>query len=152
MTTLLFVIGITLFLLFFLLVFLRQKYSTKVDKATIRFRQIWRESALVEYSEPGLSLTFDAYWLSSSENGKNILRVEFPTELSVPESRQHKPNAIERLDIPETPGTRMSSTQQNEIKNKVSRALKDLKIVHEFLAPQRSGWTSFEDGKEIYHG
>jgi hypothetical protein len=149
----LFIVGlvITLFLLFLFLIFHQPKIVTKVDGTIIKIRRRYGNKAIVDYCEPsGIAFRFDAYWVSSSQEGENVLRVEFPTELYIPEIGERKQEAIERLDIPKTPSMQMSSTQRDEVKNKVSHALRNLKIAHEFLAPRRSGWTSFEDGKEIY--
>ncbi|HSS96163.1 MAG TPA: hypothetical protein VLK33_04005 [Terriglobales bacterium] len=110
----------------------------------------------MEYIEPsGRTLTFDAYWRSPQKDRTVVLDVAFPAELAVPENDEpRKHEAIERLGIPKTPSvqTQIPSTRRDEIKDRVSRGLKKLTIAHAFVSPQRFGWTSFEDGKEIYHG
>jgi hypothetical protein len=154
MTVLLSTAGATLILFCLLMIFLRQRTVAKIDGCTIKFRGM-REEATIYYCEPsGRTLTFDAYW-SSPKNREVVLQVEFPVVLSVPEVGQpREQESIERLEIPEIPSvrTQLSSTQRDEIKGRVSRALTKLKITHTFVAPQQFGWTSFEHGKEIYHG
>jgi hypothetical protein len=147
MTMLSVVIVITLSLLFLFLIFRQPETVTKVNGTIIGLRRRWGNKAIVEYCEPtGIALRFDPSWVSSSKkDGENVLRAEFPTELYIPEIKQRKQEAIARLHIPETPSERMSSTQREEVKDRISRALKNLKLTDEFSAPQRSGWTSFED-------
>lgn len=154
MTVLLIVIGVLLLLFCLFILFVNKRTITKIDGCSVEIRGKY-EDAVVEYKEPsGQTLIFDAYW-ARPKRGKATLEVEFPVELSVAESETTvAQEAIERLAIPEMPSVRkqIPSTQRDEIKDRVSRALKELDIPHEFIRPQRSGWTSFEDGKEIYHG
>jgi hypothetical protein len=146
------VIGSVVFLLVLSTILRRPNKVIEIDGATIQLREMWKDVAFVEYSEPlRQTLTFEAYWITKGD--ANVLRVEFPVELSFDEGRQpRKQETIEHLDIPDTPSERLLPKQRAEVKNRVSQGLTKLKIAHEFVAPQRSGWTSFEDGKEIYHG
>ena len=152
MTKLLVVIGIAVLMLALRRILRTPKEIAEIQGTTIQFRERWKDEAFVEYSEPlGQTLIFDAYW--ASKNNAKILRVEFPTELSVNDGKETPTKeAIMHLGIPDSPSVRMSSMQRDEVKDRVSRGLTKLKIAHEFVSPQRSGWTSFEDGKEIYHG
>jgi len=148
-------VGVIFILFCLFILFIRQKRVTKVDGCTIRFFGM-REEAVIEYTEPpGRTLIFDAYWQSQKKGKKVILAVEFPADLSVPKVDQlRKQEALERLDIPDTPSIQIqfSAIERDEIKRRVSWGLNQLKITHTFARPQRFGWTNFEDGKEIYHG
>ncbi len=148
------IVGVALLGFCCLILFLRRENVARVDGCTIKVRGMW-EDAFVEYSEPcGRKFTFDAYW-SRPKGGKVTLQIEFPAELSVILNETIRTQeAIERLAIPGTPGVwrQIPSTQKDEIRDRLSRAMTKLVIAHEFIRPQKFGWTSFEDGKEIYHG
>ena len=94
----------------------------------------------IEYTEPsGRRLTLDAYWQSQQKDKKVILAVEFPTDLSVPKvDQQRKQETSERLDIFDKASIQIqfSSTERDEIRDRVSRGLKQLKITHTTTRPQ----------------
>jgi hypothetical protein len=81
--------------------------------------------------------------------------VEFPDTLSFADTPSPvDPRDLTRIEIPDrhSAPAQLSPQEAERVKERLSRALAQLNIQYEFVRPQRSGWTSFEDGKEIYHG
>ena len=154
MITVLTIGGVALAVFCSLVLVIRQSGVTRVDGCTIKLRGI-REGHWLEYVEPsGRTFTFDAYW-SRPKDAMATLEVEFPSELSITEGETPRTQeVIQGLTIPETPNEwrQIPTTQMDEIRDRVSRALTTLGVAHKFVRPMKSGWTSFEDGKEIYHG
>lgn len=130
-----------------------RKTATKIDGYTIKIHQ-GREDAWIVYSEPsGRNVTFDVYW--ERRNTPPKLRVEFPSTFSLTDAGSPvRPSQLTQVEIPDAHSapTQLSPIEVGQVKERISQALTKRSIEHEFVRPQRSGWTSFENGKEIYHG
>jgi hypothetical protein len=139
-------------LLIFLLVQMRRKTTVTIDGCTIEFH-LDRDFVWVVYSEPsGRTLTLEAHDWQGPGNQPEVL-VDFPSEISFngEESNPVK-NGTTKLDVSNTPSSPISKEQAILVQGRISAGLTRLKIQHKFARPKRSGWTSFEEGKEIYHG
>jgi hypothetical protein len=129
----------------------RRRTSSKVDGCTLWLRED-RDIAWLVYSEPsGKMLTFEVH--RSGRRKNEPMLVDFPSILPVPELPQRKLDGqLVRLEIPDTHSSQLSQAEADLVRERISRGLTQLKIPHEFVRPQLSGWTSFEDGNEIYRG
>jgi hypothetical protein len=135
---------------FFLWYRIRRKTSVTVDGCTIRF---WRgrDFAWVMYREPsGRNLTLEAHPLRLGT--QSSLLVEMPDQISFYEGkRPEDERATPGLNIPDTPSSPVSKEETSLVRERISKGLNRMEIQYEFVRPRRSGWTSLEDGKEIYH-
>jgi hypothetical protein len=138
-------------LLVFLLVRMRRKTAVTIDGYTIKFLR-GRDFAWVVYREPsGRTLTLEAHdWLGPG-NKPEVL-VDFPSEITFWEESHPVNSGTMKLDIPDTRSSPISKDKAILVQERISAGLTRLNIQHEFASPRRSGWTSFEDGREIYHG
>ena len=131
----------------------RRMTLIKVEGCTIMIRDDGDITSIV-YREPsGDSVTVEAYWVSRKNPRK--MNVEFPSTLSFGEVLSPSPSGeVTQLGIPKTRSlpTPLPESKVAEIRERISQGLTKLKILHDFVRPQLSGWTSIEDGKEIYHG
>jgi hypothetical protein len=146
------VILLIVLLLVFLLVRIRHKTTVAIDGYTIKLRRD-RDFAWIVYREPsGRSLTLEAHdWLGPGN--KPELLVDFPSEIAFYEEELPPVRGgTMKLDIPGAPSPLLSKEEASLVQERISEGLTRLKIQHEFARPRQSGWTSFEDGKEIYHG
>jgi hypothetical protein len=139
-------------LIVFPLALMRRKTTATIDGYTVKLRRD-RDFAWVVYREPsGRTLTLEAHdWLGPGNKPKVL--VDFPSEIAFSE-KESPPvrDGATKVDIPATPSSAMSERDTTQVQRRISEGLTRLKIQHEFTRPRRSGWTSFEDGKEIYHG
>jgi hypothetical protein len=135
----------------FLLIRMRRKTTVTIDGYTIKVHRD-RDFAWIVYREPsGRTLTFEAHdWLGPGNKPK--LLVDFPPEMAFSEELPALKDGAMKLDIPVTPTSAISEQEATQVQKRISEGLTRLKIQYEFTRPKRSGWTSFEDGKEIYRG
>jgi hypothetical protein len=134
----------------FLWVSLRRRTAVTIDGYTVKLRRD-REFIWIVYCEPsGRTLTLDAH-PQGRENPQ--LLIDFPSDIAFYQ-REAPPlkSAAMKLDIPDAPSSPVDAKEAIRVQGRISQGLTRLKIQHEFVRPMRSGWTSFEDGKEIYHG
>jgi hypothetical protein len=112
-----------------------------------------RDIAWITYREPsGRTLTLEAHDWRGSQN-QPLLLVDIPPEIVFykDESPPARSGPI-GLDIPASPSRPISKEEAARVKERISEWLTRSKIQHEFAPPRRDGWTSFENGREIYHG
>jgi hypothetical protein len=112
-----------------------------------------RDIASLTYREPsGRTLTLEVHDWRGSQN-QPLLLVDFPLEVVFYEDGLSlaREGPI-KLDIPDSPSQPISEEEAARVKERISAWLTRLKIQHEFAPPRRDGWTSFENGKEIYRG
>jgi hypothetical protein len=139
-------------LLVFLLVRTRRKTSVTIDGYTVK---LWRDRDFVwiVYRDPSTrTLTLEAHdWLGPGNQPEAL--VDFPTEIAFceGESSPVKGGAM-KLDIQDARLSRISEEEAIFVQERISAGLTRLKIRHEFTRPRRSGWSSFENGREIYQG
>ena len=128
-----------------------RRTTTEVDGCRIEFHR-GAEIAWIVYREPSVgSINFDAHIDSRGPSRK--IGVEFPTLLTREERSPISPqNEGSHSGILGGPVSRTAPSEvlANEVRDRVSRGLVKLKIGCEFVPP--SGWTSFENGKQIDHG
>jgi len=146
--------ALALFVLF-VWVGIRIKRTTiaKLKDCTVKVRHD-RDTTWIVYREPsGDTVTVEAYWVSRKNPRK--MRVEFPSTLSFAEAPPPPSSGdIAQLNVPEKHSSPplLPESKVDEIRERISQGLTKLEILHDFVRPQLSGWTSIEDGKEIYHG
>ena len=128
----------------------RRRTATTIDGYTIKLRRD-REFVWVVYREPsGRVLTLEAH---SQDREPSKLWVDLPSEIALYEREPPLLGArTPKLDQPGTTPASVGSEEATQIRERISQGLTRMKIQHEFVRPMRSGWTSFENGKEIYHG
>lgn len=146
------VVLLIVLLFVFLLVRMRRKTTVKIDGYTIKLCRD-RDFVWIVYREPsGRTLTLEAHDWRGPENQPRML-VDFPFEIAFCTDKLPQVKyGTWKLEIPDTPSSPISGQEATKVQERISEGLTRLKIQHEFTRPKRSGWTSFEGGKEIYHG
>jgi hypothetical protein len=112
-----------------------------------------RDIASLTYREPsGRTLTLEVHDWRRPQN-QPMLLVDFPLEVVFYEDGSSPAGKGPiKLDIPDSPSQPISHEEATRLKERISEWLTRSKIQHEFAPPRRHGWTSFEKGREIYHG
>jgi hypothetical protein len=132
----------------------RKKNTVEVEGCVIRIL-MGREDGIVTYRDgAGRKLEFDAFWSGIGRSDEWLLQVEFPADLSLPEVLPERIGGPPiGLEIPSTPSSPvpLSRSEVDDVKKRLSKSLTALGIRYQLIHPQASGWTSFEDGKEIHH-
>jgi len=129
-----------------------RKTTVTIDSYTIKLRRDGDFAWIVYRASAGRTLTFEAHdWMGPGNQPR--LLVDFPSEIAFCEEELPpvKDGTI-KLNIPTTPSSPISEREAIQVQKRISEGLTRLKIQYEFTHPKRSGWTSFEDGREIYHG
>ena len=146
------IVLLVVFVLYFAL--LRESHKTRVmvDGYTIKLRRD-RDFVWIVYREPsGRALTLEAHDWRGPQNQPEVL-IDFPEEIALYEADLPSVSSVTmELDIPDTPSLPISKEEAILVQKRISEGLTRLKIQHEFTPPRRTGWTSFEDCKEIYRG
>jgi hypothetical protein len=128
----------------------RRRTEASIDGCTIKFSRD-RDFAWVSYREPsGRTLTLDAY--PSRHGDQRSLWVEFPAEVVFWEGVFPSEHPTANFNISVSPGQPIPEEEADLVRRRISGGLTRMKIPHEFISARRSGWTSFENGKEVYHG